>query len=152
LGIGTLPDVIFSTAAPAQPGGVAQIAGGIADIVADPNDPNASYVVLNFRNNGSGDASDVTITSLSAPAGWAISSPLPLPLSLGTLGRGATAVVVTRVARTGAPNSSQPFLVGTGTFTTTTGGGSQLFNINGAVAALLITKSVDLATAHPGDR
>jgi uncharacterized repeat protein (TIGR01451 family) len=53
------------------------------------------------------------------------------------------------VTRSGAPTNVQPLLFGTGTFTSA-GSAPQPFNISGTVPALLLTKTVDQATASPG--
>jgi uncharacterized repeat protein (TIGR01451 family) len=153
--VGTLPDLFFTTAQPALPGGVGQISAGVADVIDDPDDPKAVFVVLSFRNVGTGDASGVTINSLNAPAGWAFSNPLPLPLGLGFVGRGASGVVLTRVVQTGTAGPSiashlAPVITGSGTYFSP-GVGQQPFGIGGPVSTLNLQKSVDPASARPGE-
>src|SRR5205823_7393222 len=123
------------TALPAQPGGVAQVVGGVADLVNDPDDPNALLAIISFRNVGTGDAADVSLTSLNVSPGWAFSTPLPLPLDLGALGRGASGVILTRLTFTGTPPASTPVITGTGT-AQVAGALPQPFNIGGTVPAL----------------
>jgi uncharacterized repeat protein (TIGR01451 family) len=151
LGLAALPDAVFTTALPAQPGGAAQIRAGGADAVNDPNDPSAMFVSVSFRNAGSGDASDVTLTSLSAPAGWAFTNPLPLPLDLGALGRGASGIILTRVQPTGAITSPGPPLLTGGGTVTSTGLAPQPFGLGGTVPVLYLAKTANLTSAHQGD-
>jgi uncharacterized repeat protein (TIGR01451 family) len=151
LSLGALPDVVFTTAQPAQPGGVAQISAGTATLINDPNDASAMFAVLSIRNVGTGDAGDVTLTSLTAQPGWTFSAPLPMPLDLGALGRGASAVVLTRVVRTTTTTvGAAPLLTGAGSVTVP-GANPQPFQITGTVPALYLTKSADLSSARPGD-
>jgi len=150
LGLGALPDVVFTTALPAQAGGTPQVVGGLADLVNDPNDPNAVFAEISFRNIGGGDAADVSLTVLNVSPGWSFTSPLPMPLNLGTLGSGASGVILTRLSFTGTPPASNPLITGTGTVTVT-GGTPQPFNLGGTVPMLFVTKTVDNASAHPGD-
>ncbi len=158
LAVGSLPDFFFTTSLPALAGGVGQISAGIADYVDDPDDPNAVYVVLSFRNVGTGDASGVTITSLNAPPGWAFSNPLPTPLGLGFLGRGGSGIIMTRLVQTSPTAGDDPTILshlapavtGTGTYFSP-GVGQQPFAIGGPVSFLTLQKVADPASPRPGD-
>src|SRR5205823_13701993 len=74
--------------------------------IDDPSDPNAVFVVLSFRNVGTGDATGVTINTLTAPAGWAFTTPLPTPLNLGYVGRGGSGILMTRLQQTATTASA----------------------------------------------
>lgn len=149
LGVGTLPEALFTTAVPAQPGGGARVAAGVADLIDDPDDPNAVFVFVSYRNVGTDDAANVTLTSLNTPTGWRFNSPPVLPLSLGGLGRGASGVLMTRLVRADASPASPPAVSGQGTFVS--GGQTQNFLVGGTIPLLYVTMTADQTTAHPGD-
>jgi uncharacterized repeat protein (TIGR01451 family) len=160
LGVGSLPDIFFSTALPALPNGVGQIQAGVADTIDDPTDPNAVYVVLSFRNVGTGDSTGVTINTLTAPTGWAFTNPLPLPLGLGYVGRGGSGILMTRLQKTAGTasvsrrahiaSSQAPIISGSGTYSSP-GVGQQTFTFGNLTPPLVLTKTATPASPRPGD-
>jgi uncharacterized repeat protein (TIGR01451 family) len=159
LAVGSLPDAFFTTASPALPGGVGQISAGIVDTIDDPSDPNAEFIVVGFRNVGTGDASSVTINTLTAPSGWAFSTPLTPPVNLGIIGRGGSGLLMVRVQRTAGTASvgrayiashASPVISGSGTYFSP-GVGQQTFTFGGLMPSLILSKSASPSTARPGD-
>jgi hypothetical protein len=115
-----LPRLFFRTASPAPAAGPAQvnaaIIGQAMDTIGQGDTAQDTVLVEIGLQNSGGDASSVQITALTASQGWKLAQLVTDPISIGTIGSGATAVVMVRLLRDGTGTAPLATVTGTGTF------------------------------------
>jgi hypothetical protein len=83
----------------ASSGGAPSLSGGLWSLLPQVEEGKEFLIVARVTNTGDGAAHTARIERLELPTGWSFVAPPPLPLDLGEIGAGSSAVVAVRVRR-----------------------------------------------------
>jgi hypothetical protein len=117
----SIPGVYFRTANATAAEGPAKLnaamIGQFTDTININGEETATRLVaVGIRNTG-GAAANVQVTGLTIGPGWKLATPVAEPINVGSIGSGATAMVVVRLLRDGPATGDAPAVTVTGTGT-----------------------------------